>query len=475
LAGVLTSCIGSEREARRDAGQTDAQAGDAEVGGAPAKRARSMWFEEADEVARKYPAFGVALHHMTHLYEQPKKNARAVGYLRRGARFRASEEVSRKDCARGWFEVYGGAFVCNGEGVTIDSKPPAYADSPTPPALSDPLPYPYRKVVTPSVPQYVRLPTLAEEQATQALPANVGVPGPELASQTLPEWLRMRMQPGFYVSVDRELADGAQGRRFIRTVRGNYVRNEQLVDGKQPKGIGVTIGERFTLPLAFVYRAGAPMVRRDAVTGELIKAGGDWPLHSAHALTGESIVKAGRRYFMTKDGLLLRDTAIRIVDKVVRPKLVPRKQRWIRVDLDRQTLTAYEGDTPVFATLVSSGVPEHATPTGIYRLHAKHVATTMDDNLAADGPYSIEDVPWTMYFLKSYALHAAFWHEKFGLQRSHGCVNLSPRDARWLFFWTAPELPSGWHGVLAAVGVGTTVSIDTGVEYAVETGAGPES
>jgi lipoprotein-anchoring transpeptidase ErfK/SrfK len=140
------------------------------------------------------------------------------------------------------------------------------------------------------------------------------------------------------------------------------------------------------------------------------------------------------------------------------------------VDLDRQTLTAYEGDTPVFATLVSSGVPDHATPLGLYRLHAKHVATTMADDLAADGPYSIEDVPWTMYFLGSYALHAAFWHDRFGLQRSHGCVNLSPRDARWLFFWTLPELPSAWHGVLAGVGQGTSVSIDTGVEFPLEQG-----
>jgi lipoprotein-anchoring transpeptidase ErfK/SrfK len=154
---------------------------------------------------------------------------------------------------------------------------------------------------------------------------------------------------------------------------------------------------------------------------------------------------------------------------VPRPKLVARKERWIRVDLDRQTLTAYEGDTPVFATLVSSGVAEHATPTGLFRVHAKHVATTMDD-FAADGAYSIEDVPWTMYFMGSYALHAAFWHERFGNPRSHGCVNLSPRDARWLFFWSLPELPSGWHGVLAAVGKGTSVLVDTGVAYPVEQG-----
>jgi hypothetical protein len=92
----------------------------------------------------------------------------------------------------------------------------------------------------------------------------------------------------------------------------------------------------------------------------------------------------------------------------------------------------------------------------------------MADDLASDGPYSIEDVPWTMYFSGSYALHAAFWHERFGHPRSHGCVNLAPRDARWLFFWTAPNLPSAWHGILADVGKGTTVVLDTGVPLPLE-------
>jgi len=72
-----------------------------------------------------------------------------------------------------------------------------------------------------------------------------------------------------------------------------------------------------------------------------------------------------------------------------------------------------------------------------------------DGNVAADAPYSIEDVPWTMYFDGSYALHGASWHANFGHPMSHGCVNLSPADARALFAWTEPRLPDGWHGVFA--------------------------
>jgi len=139
------------------------------------------------------------------------------------------------------------------------------------------------------------------------------------------------------------------------------------------------------------------------------------------------------------------------------PPDTPQEEKWIDVDVTRQLLVAYEGKKPVYATLISSGKrnpvdPEkdHPTPPGTYRIREKHVSATMDGDVAADGPYSIEDVPWVMYFQGSYALHAAFWHSAFGHTRSHGCVNMAPLDARELFFWTEPHLPSGWHGVYAS-------------------------
>jgi L,D-transpeptidase catalytic domain len=436
-------------------------------------KSRLPWLEGGEGIARRFPTFGVTLHHMAYVYEQPKKSARPIGYLRRGARFRASEEVSRQGCARGWFAIAGGGFVCSGDGVSVDSEPPAYTDPPSLPVLSDALPYRYVKTVAADVPQYLRLPSPEEERGVQVAfqslgLSDAGVPVVEPLAPELSSLVRLRMQPGFYVSVDRELPNSEGTRAFVRSVRGGLVRKDTLIDAKLPAGLGVALGGAHELPLAFVYRTGAPSLRLDPISGELVKVGGDLPLHSAHSLTGASIVKGGRRYFGTRDGLFVRDSAVRVIDRVARPRQLPRGERWIRVDLERQTLTAYEGETPVFATLVSSGVPEHATPTGIYRLHAKHVSTTMADDLAADGPYSIEDVPWTMYFLGSYALHAAFWHDRFGQPRSHGCVNLAPRDARWLFFWTLPELPSAFHGVLADVGEGTTVVLDSAVAYAIE-------
>ena len=128
-------------------------------------------------------------------------------------------------------------------------------------------------------------------------------------------------------------------------------------------------------------------------------------------------------------------------------------ERWIDVDLAQQTLVAYEGTKPVFATIVSTGKgpqrTEFATPTGVHRIWVK-IFTTKMDNLEKEDVekhYALEDVPWVQFFDKAVALHGAFWHRDFGHVHSHGCVNLAPLDARWLYAFTSPHLPVGWTAV----------------------------
>jgi lipoprotein-anchoring transpeptidase ErfK/SrfK len=130
------------------------------------------------------------------------------------------------------------------------------------------------------------------------------------------------------------------------------------------------------------------------------------------------------------------------------------KERWVDVELASQTLVAYEGARPVFATLVSTGrgAPgsESATPPGVHRLWVKLLSTNMDnlENDEAEQHYSIEDVPYVQFFDNAVALHGAFWHRDFGKPHSHGCVNLAPRDAAWLFAFTSPHLPAGWSAAM---------------------------
>lgn len=138
------------------------------------------------------------------------------------------------------------------------------------------------------------------------------------------------------------------------------------------------------------------------------------------------------------------------------PALLQPGERWIDVDVDAEILVAYEGETPVYSTLVTSGGKETPTEPGVYRMWLKESEADMK-GLNGEDPYSVATVPWTQFFSpeKGLALHTAYWHDAFGTRRSHGCVNLAPRDARWLYFWSDPQVPPGWTmsaGVVEAPG-----------------------
>ena len=105
--------------------------------------------------------------------------------------------------------------------------------------------------------------------------------------------------------------------------------------------------------------------------------------------------------------------------------------RWIDINLSTQSLTAYEGNTPVFNTLVSTG-STFPTPVGTYHIQYKVRSQRMT------GPgYDLPNVPWVMYFTnRGHAIHGAYWHNNFGHPMSHGCVNMRPAEAQWLYNFT---------------------------------------
>jgi lipoprotein-anchoring transpeptidase ErfK/SrfK len=173
-------------------------------------------------------------------------------------------------------------------------------------------------------------------------------------------------------------------------------------------------------------------------------------------LTGEHVTLGGLVFWEAAGGYWVRQTEAVVMEPPAPPSDLKPGEKWIAVNLTTQSLVAFEGDKAVYATLISSGKKDkidkernHETRPGSFRIREKHIAETMDADTATDGPYSIEDVPWIQYFNGSIALHGAFWHSSFGYQRSHGCVNLAPLDARALFFWSDPQLPPGWHSVWA--------------------------
>jgi LysM repeat protein len=108
--------------------------------------------------------------------------------------------------------------------------------------------------------------------------------------------------------------------------------------------------------------------------------------------------------------------------------------KWVDVDISTQTMTAFEGQVPVYTSKMSSGRTRYPTVEGTYRVYAKYVQTRMQGGEGADY-YNIPDVPYTLYFYSGYALHGAYWHNNFGTPQSHGCVNLPVDAARWVFEW----------------------------------------
>ncbi len=133
----------------------------------------------------------------------------------------------------------------------------------------------------------------------------------------------------------------------------------------------------------------------------------------------------------------------------ISPDIDPAEKR-IEANLDYQTLSCYEGSNEVYFCRISSGLgidlgtgqpsDELATPVGNLLTHWKIISLNMTAGTFQSG-YSTPAVPWsTMVSGDGVAIHGAFWHNAFGEKRSHGCINVTPEDAKWIFRWTTPHV-----------------------------------
>jgi lipoprotein-anchoring transpeptidase ErfK/SrfK len=126
---------------------------------------------------------------------------------------------------------------------------------------------------------------------------------------------------------------------------------------------------------------------------------------------------------------------------------VPNPLKRLVVYLDKQILIAYENQTPVFMTRVSTGGKfrdgNFSTQPGNYLTYHKRPSRHMAAGNLAAGGYDLPGVPWISYFTESgVSFHGTYWHNNYGRTRSHGCINLSPQAAKWVYRWTSPIVPS---------------------------------
>jgi lipoprotein-anchoring transpeptidase ErfK/SrfK len=125
---------------------------------------------------------------------------------------------------------------------------------------------------------------------------------------------------------------------------------------------------------------------------------------------------------------------------------VPSSAKRLEIQTAIQAVIAYEWDRPVFMTRAATGAKfsngDFSTPKGIhvtaFKRPYRHMAA---GNLAANG-YDLPGVPWVSYFTESgISFHGTYWHNNYGHPRSHGCVNLTPEAAKWIYLWTIPVVP----------------------------------
>jgi hypothetical protein len=125
---------------------------------------------------------------------------------------------------------------------------------------------------------------------------------------------------------------------------------------------------------------------------------------------------------------------------------MPNTFKKLEIHLPEQLMIAYEQNTPVFMARVATGGRfrdgDFTTPTGHYLTYHKRPSRHMAAGNLAAGGYDLPGVPWISYFTESgVSIHGTYWHNNYGRPRSHGCINMTPLAAKWIYRWTQPEVP----------------------------------
>ncbi len=447
--------------------------------------------------------------HYTWVYKNPNRRRQPIGYVRPGTSvsLASTEPVAGTGCRSGrWMRIEPRGFVCQDGSTTRDLESPLYR------ALEQAVRprrhvLPYRYAYSTGAPMYGRLPSkddIAKAERgfvpVEDLPRN-GKPRSgyeELATYdvveatdpvpgfAMPELPRMR---GYGTGLVRKnipatsllsfsRAIGWEGRTYLLSTDLTLVPADRVRPFRESSFEGVEIGQEVQLPVAWTRSVDRKKYRK---TGDdAFEATAEtWPPRTIIRLTGRKQSDGKRVYLETRQsGLFIRASDASVVEADARkPSNVGDDDKWISFSASRGTFTLYVGERAVFTTLASPGrgggapsrgmsvdelVDRSHTPLGIYRVTFKTRATTMTPE-AIPNPkkHWIQDVPYTQYFRRPFAIHAAYWHEDFGMPKSGGCINLSPRDARRVFAWTDPPVPEEWSGASSSkeMGLGTTVVI----------------
>ncbi|HTM46846.1 MAG TPA: L,D-transpeptidase, partial [Polyangiaceae bacterium] len=375
----------------------------------------------------------------TRIYSAPDSKSAKLGYLRGGAVVRrSSEPAGFVGCKSGWYGVEPRGFVCVGEEASLDVNDALAEATALRADRTRPLPYEYGRSRNPAPFFYTRIPTPDEQRQTepdfaQHTRYQQTTDWTELGLAPVPQFLSAgqsslhysgRRQNPLVLSAGQAVAKSgfallslfdAGGRAFGLTTDLSVVALDRLERIAPSRFHGLPLSGGATLPVVFSRSKGALLYQGDPKTGfQIVRPLGD---REGLAVNGRVEKVAGHEYLQTASGeWISAHNALRVEPLAQAPNWAKEGQLWIDISLKDQTLVAYEGSTPVFVTLVSTGADgmgdpktTHSTVQGLFRIHTKHVSVTMDGDEVGD-EFDLRDVPYVQYFYEGYALHGAYWH-----------------------------------------------------------------
>ncbi|MCU0692070.1 MAG: L,D-transpeptidase [Polyangiaceae bacterium] len=461
-----------------------------------------------DEPGR--PRIG-SVSHFTWIYGAPSRHRQPIGYLRPGTSVSLRDEsaVTGQGCSSGrWLKVEPRGFVCEDVTVVRDLQDTVFRALSDASAPSDRV-LPYRYAYSTGAPMYGKLPSPDEQRAAELrytpvdkLPRS-GKPRSgyeELATYELLEgtdplpWfvapgaelprmrgydrgvIRKHIPFGSLLSFSRALH--VDGRTYLLSPNLTLVPADRMRPFGETQFRGVAIGDAIKPPFAWT-RSEARSKYRARDDGYLEVTSDTWPPRTVVLLTGKRATRGTQAFLETREpGVFIRERDASVVpERAKLPWGAGPTDKWIDFAATSGTFTLFVGDKPVYSTLGSPGAGGPAphlrmsaedlvkgsyTPLGVFRITFKTRTSTMSPE-AVPNPkdHWIQDVPYTQYFERPFAIHTAYWHEDFGQPKSGGCINLSPIDAHFVFGWTAPAIPPEWSGVSSSgeMGLGTILVV----------------
>jgi hypothetical protein len=229
----------------------------------------------------------------------------------------------------------------------------------------------------------------------------------------------------------------SHGRQFVRNRAGFYVEAEHLeLLSSAEKSLGFVIGPSTPPPFGVVTGTKVKVRSSPDIGAAEIESLPRWSWIASRSLPPEPEATAAPGWVSLPGGGYVEQGQLSVFREPAHPSSLGPQERWIAIDLQEQLAVAYEGAIPVRIMPCSTGKAGN-TPKGEYRIELKKRVHTMRLLM---GQVRVEDVPWVMFFDRKQALavHTSYWHDDFGVPRSHGCVNLPEHDAKWVYEWTLP-------------------------------------